>query len=349
MKRVDRVIFVKSILGRKPKFSIRTTARIERGLLRFVKTPLTPSAVPHLARMMNAYEQFAERGMARYFCPPSQTAQGEVVFPAVEGVSLEEELLTAVLANDRTKTDQLLSCYEELLQQLSQPTAVAHAENMKIFGDRLTTFSADSHIFPGAMDIGFDNIVLTPTPIVIDYEWTFPGSVPTQYVLCRALMIFASRYNVLFRHFSTRVPVIGFGEDYALPRVIVERYPDFLRYLTQCVAIEEQGFRPYVEAVPPIRKALPRRATEIRNTSPTFFTQRQNIQKEADHLNQEVGRLHGVLRKQERAIRALRTDLGYVHTEYERVVGSLRYKIGFLFLAPGRLLLQLVRRSRVKD
>lgn len=340
-----RIVFVKSVHGRRPNFAIRTTAESGPDGVVFHKTPRTTAARAHLLGMSNCYAGYAKRGLAHLFCAPQTDSSGRLTFPKVRGVALEEELAHAALTGNWQTAEKLLTHYEKLIDELAQTDVVEHVEVRQLFGNSLKPFSSKRNLCPGLIDLGFDNIIITERgPVVIDYEWSLPGSLPSEYVFFRALMLFAQRYNHLFRLNADRIEVIGLGDTLALPRWFLEKYPQLWGTIAQCHKVEEECFRPYanqdISLGPCLDDAIPSPVSR-----PIFAL---DTLAEKITLLAEATRLENTLRTKGQRLavqnRQLKKELVAALGARDRLANSVRYRAGTVIAWPYSLIRRLTRR-----
>lgn len=326
----QKVVFIRNNYTRKPQFIVRTIGVTEGKILAFKKEGLTAdSREGHLMRMVKTYQQFDDKNLGQYFCPVQVNRSGELEFRAISGESLEAALLTASLRGHKKEVEKLLNHYESLLLKLSDKNGLIDKELNDIFDGKLILFNSSRVIKPAILDLNFDNIILSPKGlVVIDYEWSFPGCIPLDFVLYRSIMWFGRRYASLFQEVSLRVDMTGMGDRLVLPDFFFKRYPKLSDKLQICLELEDKYFQPYVSRHKlPKYDAVPLEKRSIKHKKVYTIDRLFDAESELQEAIGSQSGLNAVVSSQIETINKLNSD---IHS----ILSSKRYRIGTLIASP---------------
>jgi O-antigen biosynthesis protein len=198
------IIYSKYNRERLQKFQIETTI-YERNGQRFVKKrPLTNSSIDHVRRMFSNYNLLK----ANYGCVRIAQAtldENEVVFEYIQGKTLDSILIDSIIRKDKSRFYDLLREYYEYLRCLDTyhvKKFQTTPEFFDVFGVHIELEDVEC-LRISNIDMIFDNIILNENGeyILIDYEWVFKFPVPIDYVFCRTINLFYSKYHEDFQGF----------------------------------------------------------------------------------------------------------------------------------------------------
>ena len=167
----SKTLYVKFSNERDERFQIRTDiVQAEDGSRYVRKHPLSDRAKEHIYNMGRNYELLSRANgeSTVHFCPVE--IQGEdAISPFVSGVSLQKLLLNAIEERNKEKAAEL---FESAVQRLRQ-----YYKKQKNVLEKVTD-----------LDMIFSNILVDGEDWnIIDYEWTFPGDIPPEFVLYRTM------------------------------------------------------------------------------------------------------------------------------------------------------------------
>lgn len=190
------VLYAKYSRERRPALQIETRIVEESGRRRVEKRALAPEGAGHLASILRNHSTWPADGRLRAVA--CERDGDRIVFPFVEGESLDARLLRPLLAGDRATLLEEVSAYRDLLVSLTSEGAAPFVPApgfADVFGE-LTERPA-VRTLPGVLDLILDNLIADEAGGVwlIDAEWVFPFPVPLDHVLHRALDLWAWKYR----------------------------------------------------------------------------------------------------------------------------------------------------------
>lgn len=178
-------------LARSPRFQTETALIVgPDGRKSVFKRALHQAGQAHLRRMAANHSRLQSNQAAVSACPC--TMNGEMLELAfIEGISLKQQLIQAILRNNHAVVEELLEFYRHLISAFddSTTTLLGPGGSREIFAGSVPT-DADG-VKSGNIDQGFDHFIQRGDQwILIDYEWVLGFSVPRKYVLYRAAQLF---------------------------------------------------------------------------------------------------------------------------------------------------------------
>lgn len=238
-------IFSKFTKERVREFQIETAIYEDERQNHIVgKRPLFPEGRPHVDAMVKNYNNNKE------FFVPCEWKDGEVLFPFVQGENYYDLLLDALQKNDKEGVMSVLADYKKLMTELYiQKTPFVSTEEFEaVFG----TISAanDYESAKGVnIDLTLDNIILeNGRPVIIDYEWVFPFSIPVKFPVYRALFALWVKHASVLSQIMNEDELYEYFEINSMDRVLFEKMnQNFLRYV-------EGGERSYHNSLKNYRK-----------------------------------------------------------------------------------------------
>lgn len=227
---------------------MRTTGELNNGTLIFKKESMTSRKMtPHLSNMSVIKKAFDKKGEGNLFAD-IRLSNGCVYMDKVDGIELEDAIVDSILAGDEKETNKLLDTYESIISSISVKLKNIKSKKFPgVFGGKLEEyFDTKKVIYPGVIDLNFDNIIIGKDgPKIIDYEWSFNECVPADYVLYRAIMWLSIRYSHLFKLNSRKIKFMSISDDMLLPKFIFDRYKNLLTHLQNSYDLERNYFQPW--------------------------------------------------------------------------------------------------------
>ena len=191
-----KILYAKCNSHRRPPFRIVTTIVEADG--RYVeKRALTAEARGHIHSICQGYERLQKNLVDEGFKLPAILEVGDtfVRFAFIEGRSLDELLLQAVLEEDRPAFMDLLDAYHTRLRRSFR--TIDHflpaGEAAPIFRDIPTALldKEGPFTYQSFLDPIFENIVVQGDDwYIIDNEWVFDGCLPVSFPFFRSLLTF---------------------------------------------------------------------------------------------------------------------------------------------------------------
>lgn len=179
----ETVIYSRCSNERNDAYRIRTDIFQADGGKKVVKFPLTKEAKAHVLKMEANYQELrkAAEGTNAVFCPVSYE-NGGAVSAWVKGIPMQQRLQAYLDDGRQEEADRLILAYMELVKKLSSAKVVD-------------------------VDLIFANILMDGEVWnIIDYEWSFDGPVPAEWIIYRAL-------------FHASIELSGY-EEMKLPRLL---------------------------------------------------------------------------------------------------------------------------------
>lgn len=190
------LLYAKYSRERRPALQIETLIVEEAGRRRVEKRALAPEGAEHLSAIQRSHADWPSGGRLRAVA--CERVGERIVFPFVEGESLDARLLRPLLAGDLPALLAEVSAYRDLLLPLAsaEPAPFDPAPGFAdVFGEPAERPAVRT--LPGVLDLILDNLIADRDGIVwlIDAEWVFPFPVPLDHVLHRALDLWAWKYR----------------------------------------------------------------------------------------------------------------------------------------------------------
>lgn len=189
-----RINSIKYSINRKKAFQLKTIIYEEKNSKYVLKEAYSQAAKSHLENIYNNYEEYKKSP----FNPVEVKMQDKgIVFPFVEGVSLDEILIQKLFDKDKNGFIELLKWYKALFLKEEQCAFYQTTDFKSIFGDA-SNLEGIAAMNLANVDLNFDNIIFLEKDskiITIDYEWVFKFPVPVDYIIYRAILIFKTKYS----------------------------------------------------------------------------------------------------------------------------------------------------------
>lgn len=160
----ETVIYSRCSNERNEAYRIRTDIFLKDGEKKAVKFPLTKEAETHVRKLEANYRELhkAAEGTHAVFSPV-RCENGGAVCAWVKGVPMQQMLQTYLDGGRLKEADRLILAYMELVKKLSAANVVD-------------------------VDLIFANILIEGEVWnIIDYEWSFEGPLPAEWIIYRAL------------------------------------------------------------------------------------------------------------------------------------------------------------------
>ncbi|MGG2053012.1 glycosyltransferase [Lysinibacillus pakistanensis] len=189
-----RINSVKYSINRKKAFQLKTIIYEEKNSKYVLKEAYSQAAKSHLENIYNNYEVYKKSS----FNPVEVKMQDKgIVFPFVEGVSLDEILVQKLFNKDKNGFIEKLKWYKTLFLKEEQCAFYQTTDFKNIFGDA-SNLEGIAAMNLANVDLNFDNIIFLEKDtkiITIDYEWVFKFPIPIDYIIYRAILIFKTKYS----------------------------------------------------------------------------------------------------------------------------------------------------------
>ena len=245
-----QAVFARGSTGRKNDFGISTSIHSSGKKLYVQKQSLSKQSNGHIHKLEKTYGLLKDCfGKEVAVCKPQKESDNAVSFPYIVGPTFETVLVNNLLAKEyrafNNTIDQFVSLITSLEVTPADPTI--NKDYTSIFGS--TYSKKTSLIYPGIIDMNFDNIVSdkkTGRYTLIDYEWCFDFPVPKDYVIGRALLYFFMQHSQLLRGIaSPDNPLVELGKDLYVPEEIASHIQQYLSQAAEIFATEK-CFQHYV-------------------------------------------------------------------------------------------------------
>lgn len=216
-------IYSKIVRERKEEFQIETSVQIEAETKYIVKRSLTPKSQEHVRRMEATYQSSVKREL---LCP-CFLKENAVYFKYIEGSTLGQKLLDALLHRDYANTKKIADTYNAIIDALcvgqSKEVISENEDFESVFGHY--EGNCEEGYRNLLFDLTFDNIIFEgDQPQIIDYEWRFSFPVSKEFIKYRAVYAFEMKYKNAF------LPMYSEEEFYALFELQKEMEERYLFY-----------------------------------------------------------------------------------------------------------------------
>lgn len=236
-------IFVVGAAYRKKEFRTSTAAFRDGENTYFRKISNSADAIGHVKSIAHNYDVITSLNRkSDVTLVQAQLSEDEtfIDFPLVPGVTLETKVYEALDRQDHAEVKRILDRYVSFMKEFEtdfipgSETVFHSGKNKK---DTLRQSIA-------MLDATFSNIIVSDddTWTLIDYEWIFDFTVPSDYLVSRTLIMFCLAYDDSLRYTQDRIPQTEFGA-FTLPTVFLDfcskqsirdawnREPDFQEYV----------------------------------------------------------------------------------------------------------------------
>ena len=220
---------------RAKKFAARTDIVPLGSQMKIRKTALYPEGKAHIQRLPDLYNrlfrQYQKAPFLVNFCT-SGDEEGTVYLEYLEAETLEERLDRLISSG---KTEEAGQEFEFYLHQVEACHQDIPFEKTDAFTDVFGEVSLPEGLVSGTLtnlDMVCENLVMTPVPTVIDYEWTLECPVPAKFVLYRVILYFCGLADSQ-RPFSAVRYYDMFGIDESLQKCFGKMETAFQAWITR--------------------------------------------------------------------------------------------------------------------
>ncbi|NPA65803.1 MAG: glycosyltransferase family 2 protein [Epsilonproteobacteria bacterium] len=200
-----KVSYVKFNSERNPKFALKTVIFKQNSQQFVAKEALNEDAKEHIKRIQDAEDQLSQQILSQQLTPVNIIEQTDVkvIFPFIEGESFEKKLQQEISQNGDIQG--FWQQYTSMIRTAFKTTPF-EADTMatplmkELFGEQdYTVFNGlESFCDVTNLDLIFSNLIESNKNIyIIDYEWTFPVSLPLDFVLYRTKRLYEQTYNIV--------------------------------------------------------------------------------------------------------------------------------------------------------
>ncbi len=271
------VLYTKYNYHRLPEFQVATSIVLDQGRQQVIKRALTPQAAAHIARLRREHQQFAAAALPGGFELAGIRDAGPEAIAGdfIAGPSLDELLFQAFQRDDRGRFRALLDGYVRRLRTgfrtVAVPPPEGQAEIERVFGRAAFAWvrpAPAAFLARAVIDLIFDNVIVAGDRyVLVDNEWVFPGCVPADYVLFRALFEF---YELKWSEFGIErfVPFADAARRYGLDAEVLARYREmedrFQAYVCGAARLNfNLRYLKAVETIPHLQEVAARQARLI--------------------------------------------------------------------------------------
>ncbi len=187
---MKKIIFSKYANDRSINYKIRTDiVEDENGMRYIYKTATTKNSKRHIENMHTIYEKLDVQCKNSIFEPNKCTLEdNRIELEYVYGKSLENILDDYLYKKEFDKFKEILIKYNEEVRKMATIPFVKSEEYNNIFGEDADDSISEYSMEISNIDIIFPNVIVSDDHwIMLDYEWTFPISIPVGYVLYRTI------------------------------------------------------------------------------------------------------------------------------------------------------------------
>jgi len=191
---IVNVLSVRYSVNRKKEYQIKTIIFEENGRLYVRKEPYTLHAADHIKKMIENYQLFIHSSM-QLLAP---RLDGDlVVFPFIEGESLDSKLLLDVKNGDVEQFSNKILWFKSLLDMEEKIDFFVTPQFSTIFGNEYN-FTDCKSLLHSNIDLNFDNLIIDEQSnvTVIDYEWIYHFPIPVNFIFYRSINSFLSKYEL---------------------------------------------------------------------------------------------------------------------------------------------------------
>ncbi len=199
-----KVSYVKFNSERNPQFTLKTVIFTQDAKQFVAKEALSENAKEHIKRIKEAQTQLSQEITSQQLTPVEIVSQtdSKIVFSFIAGESFEKKLQKLIFEDGDIQN--FWQEYVSLIQTSFKTTpfksdTMATPLMKELFGeqdyslfDKLPSFSKVTNL-----DLIFSNLIESDGKIyIIDYEWSFPVSLPVDFILYRTQRLYEQTYNI---------------------------------------------------------------------------------------------------------------------------------------------------------
>ena len=191
--------FVKYNRERLPLFQTETTIVSDVKGHRYVrKRSLTQKGKEHVIKLSSSYDLLITR-LKDSLVPRPSYKSGYVIFDFISGTSIEEVLMQATVAGDRSLFRTELEKYVQLLHSYGTFTTDSFSPTggLEEFFSVNRPIRNEECLKVANLDLTFDNIIIDPAGKrwITDYEWVYDSPIPVSFLIFRSLYVFYLKHS----------------------------------------------------------------------------------------------------------------------------------------------------------
>lgn len=267
-----RTVFFTTNSSRKSKFRIETRIEMVDGQLRVEKKAATDKARDHVNKMATTFNKYANSANGLHFVKPIARSSDTIVFPFVQGHSLEKTIFEHLHNKNFDEIIKTLKSVKEIFEKWESyiPGDTELKNFRQVFGDQYPT---DKSIFTpiGLIDFNLDNFIIDQDGAqwVIDYEWDFDFPLPKNLFFDRiVLWTFLLRARDATSYIATDNPShIEIARDSFVPQKIYDAFRESFDRLGVTLEAEKRfqeyvtGYRGFsdIEIIQPTKHEKPKK------------------------------------------------------------------------------------------
>ena len=197
---MKEIIYSKFSNDRNENYKIRTDIYNDNGKKSVAKCGVTEGGKKHIENVFHMYTPLKEQTKNTIFDVNRSTLiNGELSLEYIEGDNLEK-ILDALLEHEEfEKFKELVGTYVENIRKMASEEFEPSKEYYEIFGDEALDIAGKSMQLSN-IDLIFPNVIVKEDKwTIIDFEWSFPISIPVDFILFRTLHYYAlpNRFKLL--------------------------------------------------------------------------------------------------------------------------------------------------------
>jgi len=191
---MEKIVYSKFSNERDPKFNIKTDILIDERGAKFVrKSACQKEAREHILKIENYFEVLSDKFKDSKFVPNKCIKKDNCIeFEYIQANTVEdildqcfkEKRETEIFSKIQEYTDEVKKVYSDSTFEMSK-------DFQKVFGDVTLPTNLKAATFMN-VDMIFQNVMVEQDKWhVIDYEWTFPFLIPTNFLIYRTIFYYA--------------------------------------------------------------------------------------------------------------------------------------------------------------
>ncbi|WP_431086510.1 coiled-coil domain-containing protein [Paenibacillus sp. 8b26] len=218
-------IYSKYSRERAPEYQIKTSIHQDE-FMYVSKTALTDQAVDHIKRIYSNYEILKPVYHPNKLAKPLSYELGSVLFEYLEGKSLDQLVLEAVINKERKLVYEILDVFSNFLETVAEGYYCEFnntPEFISVFGKKVKLEGLNSFTIAN-IDLNLDNILMDNDNqlSIIDYEWVYPFPIPLNFIKFRAINSF------YYSHYASLQNFIHVEDIFSYVGVSKEEIPDYI-------------------------------------------------------------------------------------------------------------------------
>lgn len=224
----EQIRFVRNAPSRRTNFQLTTIIKSEGQTVTVHKLASHANANDHLASFQDKRNALVGAGIGCDVADIIKSSAGKVVFPFINGTSLESKLHEALLNNSSSVIDTIELAFK-VVDSLPATTVnpVANKQYTRVFGDYYSTKTIC--IAPACIDFNLDNFIEKDNKLtLIDYEWVFDFPVPKDFIKLRLLHHAFLDARTLYLKSNPEEEIVAFNDSFFVPKYIYDYYGDLL-------------------------------------------------------------------------------------------------------------------------